>query len=245
MITQLTQRQHHETSQRNVAGVVDISGYGIFSTGDLGQAHAMAHDLFDRGMSRQGHRLLGRWLDSRIGQGSDWVHLQFHVALFELALGEWDKAHQRFLTEVLPTAATSGEALTDAPALLWRLAMTAPAQVELPWQPLRASALAHIRPDDDGFIQIHHLLALAGAGDTRSIRHWIRTSSASQILRRFGEACEALSRAAYRQAGELLWKLLPEIPQVGGSHAQNGIFKQLAGWASRQAEAQPAYLNAA
>jgi hypothetical protein len=234
--------------QQNVSaanGIADISGYRIFSEGDIGHAHAMAHELFDQGLPEQGHRLLGRWLDAHSGQGSDWVHLQFHMAVFELALGRWDRAHQRFIEEVLPTAATTGAALTDGPALMWRLAMSAPTHIALPWRAVAESAKAHMQPDDAEFVQLHHLLAMAGAGDTGSIRSWAGSTASSSTLRRFGQICEALSQSAYRQAADLLWPLLPDLSQLGGSHAQNGIFRQVASWAGRRADTQALYLNAA
>jgi hypothetical protein len=122
--------------------VRDISGYEIFSEGTMGKAHALAHRMLDADQLRLGHRLIGEWLADRNGSGSDWVHLHFHMAIFELALGEWDNAYARFMKEVLPTASSSADALTDAPALLWRIAITAPEPVVLPWQPLRRTALA-------------------------------------------------------------------------------------------------------
>jgi hypothetical protein len=238
-----TQRVQQNFSTAN--GIFDISGYRIFSEGDIGQAHAMAHELFDQGLPQQGHRLLGQWLDTHRGRGSNWVHLQFHMAVFELALGQWHQAHQRFIKQVLPIAATTGEALTDGPALMWRLAMSAPTQIALPWQAVAESAKASMQPNDNEFVQLHHLLAMAGAGDTGSIRSWARSTASSSILHRFGQVCEALSQSAYRQARDLLWPLVPELSQLGGSHAQNGIYRQLASWAGQQADTQALYLNAA
>ena len=70
----------------------DVSGFGVFSHGDAGQAHVMAHRMLDEGRHELGHRLLGAWLDGRDGSGSDWTHLQWHMAVFEIAVGKWDAA---------------------------------------------------------------------------------------------------------------------------------------------------------
>ncbi len=214
--------------------VRDISGYAVFSQGETGAAHALAHRMSDSGRPRLGHRLLGDWLSSHQGQGSDWVHLQFHMALFELALGDWDGAYGRFLTQVLPTAATTSEALTDAPALLWRLAMSAPEPVVLPWQPLRRTALTCIGQDTGPFVQIHHLLALAGAGDGTSIRGWLQHDKRHPLVERFGLACMALAKRAYSEADQRLHAMAPDLPQIGCSHAQGRLFAQLTAWAERQ-----------
>jgi hypothetical protein len=116
--------------------VRDTSGYTIFSDGEAGAVHVMAHRALDEQRFEAGHRLLGKWLAEHTGLGSEWVHLQFHMAVFDLALENWDAAYNRFLDEILPVAATTEDALTDAPALLWRLALTAGDPVALPWEAL-------------------------------------------------------------------------------------------------------------
>jgi hypothetical protein len=98
--------------------VQDISGYTVFSAGDAGAAHVMAHQMLDENQIELGHQLLGEFLENHSGSGSDWVHLHFHMAIFELELNNWSAAYTRFMNEVLPTAATTELALTDAPALL-------------------------------------------------------------------------------------------------------------------------------
>lgn len=219
----------------------DMRGYEIFSHGPSGEAHALAHRLTDTARWRLGHQLLGEWLDTHRGIGSDRVHLQFHMAIFELALGEWDSAHRRFVSEVLPTAASTAEALTDAPALLWRLALSAPELVMLPWEPIRRTALAHMHDTPDPFVQLHHLMALAGANDTSSIALWLRAKSGfartkeQRVLERFALAMSALSSGAFLQAADLLHAVLPDLTQIGGSQAQNQLFDQLAAWVVRRA----------
>jgi hypothetical protein len=218
----------------------DISGYAIFSHGPSGEVHALAHRLTDTARWCLGHRLLGDWLDTHHGRGSAWVHLQFHMAIFELALGDWDAGHRRFLSEILPTAAATGEALTDAPALLWRLMLSAPANVTLPWEPIRRTALAHMHDSPDPFVQLHHLMALAGAGDTTGIACWLRAAPRfigareQRILERFALAMAALSTGAFPRAADLLYAVLPDLPEVGGSKAQNRLFGRVAAWAARQ-----------
>jgi hypothetical protein len=227
--------------EASAVNACDLSGYEIFSHGPSGEAHALAHRLTDTARWHLGRQLLGEWLDTHKGRGSDWVHLQFHMAIFELALGEWDCAHRRFRSEVLPTAASTAEALTDAPALLWRLALSAPEPVMLPWAPIRWAALAHMHDTPDPFVQLHHLLALAGANDTSGIALWLRrhprfaSTKEQRTLERFALAMSALSSGAFLRAADLLHGVLPDLPEVGGSHAQNQVFGQLADWAVRQA----------
>jgi hypothetical protein len=244
LLTQLTGDTN--PVQASAVNVRDVSGYEIFSHGPSGEAHALAHRLTDTARWRLGHCLLGDWLDTHNGHGSDWAHLQFHMAIFELALGDWDSAHRRFLSEMLPTAAGTAEALTDAPALLWRLALSAPESVRLPWEPIRRTALAHMHDTPDPFVQLHHLLALAGAKDTAGIALWLQTmpmlasTKEQRVLERFALAMSALSSGAFLRAADLLQAVSPDLPEFGGSQAQNQLFGQLATWAVRQAgDAEP------
>ena len=221
---------------------VDVSGYEIFSQGPLGEAHALAHQLADTAQWHRGHQLLGSCLDTQSGEGSDWIHLQFHMAIFELALDDWGSAHRRFLREILPAATRTAQALTDAPALLWRLALSAPAPVKLPWEPIRRTALAHLYEPNDPFVQLHHLMALAGAKDTDSIALWVgkistlATADDRWILKRFAHAMLALSRDEFAKAANRLHPSLPDLALIGGSQAQNVLFDLLAVRTARQAE---------
>lgn len=220
--------------------VEDVSGYAIFAAGEMGSAHVMAHQKLDNGQVRSGHHRLGEWLSGRTGAGSEWVHLHFHMAIFELEVGEWDAAHARFLAQVLPAAAT-GDALTDAPGLLWRLAIASPAPVALPWQSLRRAALTHMAHTRDPFVQLHNLLALAGAGDDEGIERWLQARppfprpDRSPTVERAARALRSVAAGSFRQAGAQMQRVLPAVAAVGGSHAQNQLFAQLAQWCTRQA----------
>jgi len=226
--------QAHSTSSMTHDGASkDISGYTVFSAGEAGAVHVMAHRMLDENRIELGHQLLNEWLEGRTGSGSEWIHLQFHLAVFDLALGDWGAAHTRFMDEILPAAATTEEALTDAPALLWRLALTAPGPVELPWQALRRTALARMQRSSDPFVELHNLLALAGAGDIASIEQWLQSrpagvpSRTERLVERMAVALQAYATRAYQHAATVLQSVVPQLRQVGGSRAQNLLFRQL------------------
>lgn len=241
----------NETNSRNPDAAtiaVDVSGFRIFSDGDPGEAHVIAHHMVDTAQYERGRQLLGSWLDGRSGSGSQWVHLHFHMAIFELATGHWDAAHRRYLEHVLPTAESSEDALTDAPALLWRLALSAPQGTELEWEPLRQTALKRMRRPSDSFTELHNLLALAGAGDRGSLDKYMKTRTADSIdmrlVAKLANALLAYVKGHYYGAADLLWRLLPRIPEIGGSRAQIELFEQMAAaslrkatWCGRQAQA--------
>jgi hypothetical protein len=218
---------------------VDASGYEIFSRGDQGAAHVLAHRMMDTGQYERGRQLLGRWLEGRSGSGSQWVHLQFHMAIFELATGHWQAPHRRYLDHVLPAAESSEDALTDAPALLWRLALSAPEGTALEWEPLRQTALERMRRPSDPFTELHNLLALAGAGDLKSLDAYTNSCTADSFRRhlvcKLAKALSAYVKGHYRRAADLLWRLLPKIAEIGGSRAQIQLFEQMAAASWRRA----------
>lgn len=213
------------------AAVRDVSGYAVFAAGEVGVAHVAAHAAVDSGNLETGRRELGAFLDSHTGSGSDWAHLHFHMALFELAANDWDAAYRRFRSEILPLATESQEALTDAPGLLWRLALTAPRPLQLPWAPVRDTALMSLG-ESDPFVEMHNLLALAGAGDATSILAWLRTASelapsADRKVRQFAVALLRYVRGDLALAADMLDDLIPSLGEIGGSHAQNQLFYML------------------
>ena len=218
----------------------DTSGYVIFSEGDEGTAHTLAHRMLDQGQIALGHARLGAWLEGRDGSGSDWAHLQFHMAIFELGIGDWNAAYERFVDEILPVAETTEDALTDGPGLLWRLAIASPSPVDLPWQTLRQTARASMRQIREPFVELHHLLAFAGASDRDSIDDWLRLHTRqirSQREHLVVETACALRRyvdRAFSAAAIELERLAPRMPQVGGSRAQNELFAELAAHCRRQ-----------
>ena len=203
----------------------DISGFPIFSDGELGFAHQMAHRFKDLGRFEEGYAFLSGWLEGRTGSGSQWVHVQWHLMVFELATGRWDAAHARFVEQVFE-ACGSGVAPVDAPSALWRLQLAAPGAT-LPWQPVRACAAAALTGATDRYEILHHLLALAGAGDVQTLDRWLSNRTGADVLTHLGRALRAFAAEDYALAMTYFELGLPELRTLGGSRAQNGLFHDL------------------
>jgi hypothetical protein len=217
----------------------DRSGFAVFSLGDAGEAHVMAHRMLDEGRHELGHRLLGRWLSLHSGSGSDWTHLQWHMAVFEIAVGNWEVARARFEAEILPIAAGSFDALTDAPALLWRLWLSAPRRATLAWKPVAETARRALADQRDPYVELHSLLALAGVGDVETIDKWFSSQSLgrvreSQLLMQMATGLRALAAGHLEHAAQLLAATASSMTELGGSHAQNELFPELADYCQAQ-----------
>lgn len=207
-------------------------GSPIFAAGDSGAAHVIAHRLLDSREYGLGHTWLGQWLDTHAGSGSEWIHLQFHMAVFELAIDDRSAAYRRFIARILPAAGTSLLALTDAPAIAWRLKLRASSPTALHWETLRRTALAAIERPAEPFVTVHHLLAFAGAGDSDAIQSWLESNGhqRSRDMRAVARIAKALLAAlanSFEQAARLLSRELPELERLGGSQAQNALFGDL------------------
>jgi hypothetical protein len=220
---------------------VDISGSPLFCEGASGLAHVEAHRLLDAGRPEEGHRVLGAWLAAHEGAGSDWVHLQWHMAVFEIATGRSTAAFDRFARHILPTV-SSGEAYTDAPSLLWRLSLTSPGRAQIPWEPVRDAAIEGLHRLSSPYVELHHLLALAGAGDASSINRWRSTrargvsSLSDHILTRMAEGLGAFATQDYSRAAVTLAAMAPQVSRLGGSRAQNQLFELISQEARWRAE---------
>ena len=225
----------------------DVSGFGVFSQGDAGQAHVMAHRMLDEGRHELGHRLLGAWLEGRDRSGSDWTHLQWHMAIFEIAVGKWEAALNRFETHILPVATHTYDALTDGPAILWRLQLAAPGPVTLAWEPVHFTALHRLTHPSSPYVELHCLLALAGAADVEGLDRWLHGRRATEdprakLLAQMGVGLRAFAAGDYELSALVLATAVPRVSELGGSHAQNLLFEDIAAlsWTQAQTTTQAA-----
>jgi hypothetical protein len=223
-------------------GTTDRSGYAIFCSGSPGAAHVLAHRALDEGRLEEGYHALGRCLAaiqrSDCDSEAQWVHLQWHMLVFELALGLRDDALDRLYAHIVP-AISKGFALTDGPAALWRIRLSTserPLELGMAWRHARQTALRYLEGSEDEhgvpFTLVHCFLALAGAGDTATLRRWLVRHPANGEARRFALRLMARGIAAfvegrYAAAADLLSKALGHLRLIGGSAAQNDLFRQL------------------
>jgi len=207
----------------------DKSGAAILSAGELGRMHALAHDLYDQGEFLRGRDLLGAYLSSHRGEGSLWIHLQFHMMVFELATGDAVGALLRFETQIAP-AVPRGDAPCDAPAAVWHLRLEG---VEVDSEILGAigsEASRGLRSGGKPVVMLHHILGLAACDDTRGLHEWLRQHGKRdaclhgcahcQIARGLG----ALQRREIRAALRWLRSGIELLPEVGASLVQNEVF---------------------
>jgi hypothetical protein len=208
------------------------NGFRPFGDGDRGRVHDRVHQLIDDARYDEARTLLEDWLDHHDGGGGEWVHLQWHLAVLELGSGTPTEALDRFRIHIRP-AIEAGEALTDAPSLLWRLCLAGQRGLKDDWERVRAAA---DRPQDhrhDPYVELHDALALAGAGDLGSLDRWLDThldhagSEEDRILLKTAWGLRSVASRDYGVAAVLLADAEVEASQLGGSRAQNALFEQI------------------
>jgi hypothetical protein len=155
------------------------------------------------------------------------------MGVFEIAVGKWEAALLRFEKHILPVAARSDDALTDAPAMLWRLQLAAPRPVSLAWEPVRATAARRLTRPNSPYVELHCLLALAGAGDVDGLDRWLRRRHVTEdppakLLAQMGIGLRAFAAGDYELSFAVLAAAAPKISALGGSHAQNQLFEHIA-----------------
>ena len=220
------------TPSANPSSTPQPNGFQPFSAGDGGKVHDRVHHLIDDERYDEALTLLSGWLDRHEGSGSEWVHLQWHMAVLEISAGRPLDALERFRVYIRP-AVRAGEAVTDAPSLLWRLCLAGTRGLEPDWDRVRAAADRHEDHGRDPYVELHDVLALTGARDFRSLDRKLDAllesvgSKQDRILLRTAWGLRTFASHDYRVAAALLADSEVNASQLGGSRAQNGLFAQI------------------
>ena len=198
-------------------------------------AHSIAHAHFEQGNARPGSDFLGGWLQSYDRRSPFNVHLSWHQALFELALGRYDEAVELYREAIYPTVEQRDPGtLADSASLMWRMRLYGRAEPALDTGLIREQAGVAVDTSGPAFRDAHAALAFAATGDTASSKRM------RQRLHRQAEAGEALHRdmtlplvdgitnfaaGDYAAAIACLEPVMPQLVRIGGSHAQREVFE--------------------
>jgi tetratricopeptide (TPR) repeat protein len=259
------QRDHHEaqlTLLRELAPqwgedwwFLGYLGWAYIETGDLATgvplverslagnrrnahaAHQRAHGFFEAGDAAGGAAFLTEWLPDYARTGQLHCHLSWHLALFELAQGNADRACVIYRADIRPSVALSAPmlSLADSASFLWRwqLYETGPPLAE-EWAEVVDHARRHFPRASLAFADLHAGLAEAAIGDSTALQARIAGlhNLCAQGRLPPGEAApalsagmEALARGQYVQAASILERAIPDLARIGGSHAQREIFE--------------------
>jgi tetratricopeptide (TPR) repeat protein len=210
------------------------------SNDDLWALHAVAHVLEMQGRLTDGVEWLTRppdiWDDRNPFKG----HLWWHLALFHLELGDYERVLAFYDDAVIDGDSGFYITIQNAASLLMRLEFVG-VDVAGRWAALADICEARIGDLGLAFTTAHDMIALAmdgrtGAADRllESLRHYAQqppenTTAAimTPVAIPLCDAIGAYGRGEYDTAAAMLGPLRTEFVRGGASHAQRDLFSQL------------------
>ena len=200
-------------------------------------AHQRAHGYFETGDAKGGIAFLDSWLPLYDRSGHLHCHLSWHLALFEAACGNSERARALYFDAIRPAVAQTAPllSLADSASLLWRwrlYGMTPP--MEECWTEVADHARRHFPQASLAFADLHAGFAEAATDDSEGVANRIAGLRALAAEGRLppGETAPALAagaaafaRGEWDEAARLLQPAVAELPRIGGSHAQREIFE--------------------
>ena len=198
-------------------------------------AHSVAHVYYEMSQDDDGAAFLGGWLEDYDRRSTYRVHLSWHQALFELAMGRYNQALGWYERDIRPAVqGLKYASLADSASLIWRMKIYGDVSPQTPWSELvELAAPAAARPGPS-FRDAHAALAFTAAGDDESFG---RLVDGYQALADGGDATAqeatlpliqgigAFGRGEYAEAVRLMEPVYPQLTRVGGSHAQRLVFE--------------------
>lgn len=198
-------------------------------------AHSVAHVHFETGDISQGADFLGDWLEGFDRRVAYRVHLSWHQALFQLAMGRYANALSLYENDIQPAVASkSYQALADSASLCWRMYIYGNTAPVVSWGDLVELAAPAAQRPGPSFRDAHAALAFTAAGDEASMDKLIDglkdlsdkgSAVATECMLPLVQGIAAFGRGEYSEAAQLIGPVFPQLTRVGGSHAQREVFE--------------------
>jgi tetratricopeptide (TPR) repeat protein len=199
--------------------------------------HAIAHVTLTQGRLSEGAELMQAWRGGWAGKTSFMrTHNWWHLALFELELGDEAAALRLYDDEVWGVDKTYTQDQIGAVSLLARLEL-AGVDVGQRWQELAGWIVPHVVDQVQPFLDLQYLYGLARADRpeaddllARIERHAPQAPEAARVSwqRVAVPAAQGLlahARGRWADAVDGLALALPRLVSIGGSHAQRSLFE--------------------
>ncbi len=194
-----------------------------------GGAHVRAHAYYEGGDCGSGLRYLRDWLSTYSRNGQMHCHLSWHVALWQLELGQTQGAWETYRSSLHPGASWGPplHALADCSSFLFRAEMAGEARQPELWRDLSAYAVQYFASPGVAFADIHSALAHALAGNADELAKIIdgARGPAAEMVAPIARAFGAISRQAWSEASSELLPLMNAHEPVGGSRAQRDLIE--------------------
>lgn len=199
-------------------------------------AHVKAHVHYEANEKEQGLKFLQGWIKGYAKEGLLHCHIHWHIALWQLELGDYAAAKRTYLQGVHPGGAWGPpiNVLSDSAAFLWRAELAGHRRDERLWQEVSAYGSKNFPAAGLAFADVHRALAYAATGDApalENMRHELHDRQeagklfAGPIVPHLAEAFDAFARKDYAKAVALIEPHMAEHERIGGSRAQRRLIE--------------------
>jgi hypothetical protein len=197
-------------------------------------AHVKAHVHYEANEKEQGLKFLQQWLPGYAKEGLLHCHINWHIALWQMELGDYDAAMKTYLRGVHPGGAWGPpiNVLTDAAAFLWRAELAGQKREAERWFEVKQYGNKNFPAAGLAFADVHKALAYAATGDEVALetmlgelrdREEAGKLFAGPIVPHLAEAFDAFARKDYAKAVSLIEPHMAEHERIGGSRAQRRL----------------------
>ncbi len=225
---------HHETGRLDEARRFAERSLELRSDNAVA-SHSEAHVFFETGDHPGGTDFLSRWIVGYDSRASFYVHLSWHLALFELALGHYERALSLYESSIRPSVVEKSPiSLADSASLMWRLQMYSGSAPPAPWQEVEAQAAPAAEQPGPAFRDAHAALAFAASGAEDDLGRMIDglrdlgdkgNLVAGEITLPLARGIGAFVQGDYGETVRLIEPIFPQLTRLGGSHAQREVFE--------------------
>ena len=191
----------------------------------------------ESGDAAGGAAFLEAWLPDYDRAGQLHCHLSWHLALFELARGNSERARAIYLDSIRPSVAQCAPmlSLANSASFLWRwrlYGITPPLEQE--WDEVAAHARRHFPHASLAFADLHAGLAEAATGDGNAAEARIAGLHSlaeegrlppGKVAPALCAGTAALARGDDTEAAQVFAAAIADVPRIGGSHAQREVFE--------------------
>lgn len=199
-------------------------------------AHGFAHVCYESGDPDAARTFLSSWLATYPRDGFFHGHLSWHLSLFELQAGNWDRAWHLYRDAIGLDRHSGGpqQKMSDGAAFLWRAELAGQPRDAAAWRAIHAYANEALPQPGSGLADLHVILAHAVMGDAAALDARARRMEDMAGEGRYpsGSYLPALSRgfAAFERGDfpgtiEALAPLAGENERIGGSRAQHDLIE--------------------
>jgi hypothetical protein len=199
-------------------------------------AHGFAHVCYEGGDPDAARAFLLPWLATYPRNGFFHGHVSWHLALVELAAGNWEAALRVYQDAIVLDRHSGGpqQRMSDATAFLWRSELAGHPRDRAAWREMSDYAGSALPQPGSGLADLHVILAQAVTGDDRSLETRTRQMEdlgregrypSGSFLPALSRGFVAFERGDFAAVVEALTPLVDQSERIGGSRAQHDLIE--------------------